>query len=76
MEDTKLKDWLVAYVGTKFGSQDVTVEMIVDVLAKEFPEFLLLVAEENFLRGYQQATDDREWAKVALRQPDKKKKTK
>ena len=37
---------------------NVTVEMIVDQLANEFPEFVLAVAEENFVRGYQQALND------------------
>ena len=32
--------------------------MIIGTVAKEFPEFLLVVAEENFLRGYEQALDD------------------
>ena len=32
--------------------------MIIEVMAKEFPEFLLVVAEENFIRGYQQALAD------------------
>ena len=32
--------------------------MAVDVFAVEFPEFLLAVAEENFLRGYEQALAD------------------
>jgi hypothetical protein len=36
----------------------VTVEMIVEMLAKEFPEFLMAVAEENFIRGYTQAMAD------------------
>jgi hypothetical protein len=26
--------------------------MIVDVMANEFPEFLLAIAEENYLRGW------------------------
>ena len=30
----------------------------VQVFAAEFPEFLMAIAEENFLRGYQQALDD------------------
>ena len=34
--------------------------MIVDVLADEFPEFVLAVAEENFIRGYKQAFADLE----------------
>ena len=36
----------------------VTVEMIVEMLAKEFPEFLMAIAEENFIRGYAQAMAD------------------
>ena len=32
--------------------------MIIQVIAEEFPEFLLPVAEENFIRGYQQAIND------------------
>ena len=32
--------------------------MAVEVFAAEFPEFLLAVAEENFLRGYEQALAD------------------
>ena len=36
--------------------------MIVEVVAKEFPEFLMVVAEENWIRGYKQAFDDMELA--------------
>ena len=32
------------------------------VFAAEFPEFLMAIAEENFVRGYQQALDDLESA--------------
>ena len=32
--------------------------MIVEVMAQEFPEFVLALAEENWVRGYQQALDD------------------
>ena len=56
--DTKLKDHLVEYVGTKFDEEEVTVAMIVDVIAHEFPEFMVAVAEENFLRGYKTGLDD------------------
>ena len=58
--DTELKNWLVEYVGNKLAndSPDVTVEMIVNVVADEFPEFMLAVAEENFMRGYEQALTD------------------
>jgi len=58
--NTELKRWLVEYVGNQHtpGTGDVTVEMIVETVAQEFPEFLLVVAEENFFRGYEQALAD------------------
>jgi hypothetical protein len=36
----------------------VTVEMIIEMMSSEFPEFLMAVAEENFIRGYTQAMTD------------------
>ena len=58
--DTELKEWLVNYVGNKKNpkNEDVTVEMIVETMAEEFPEFLFLVAQENFQLGYEQGLDD------------------
>ena len=32
--------------------------MIVQAMASEFPDFLLVVAKENWIRGYQQAMFD------------------
>lgn len=32
--------------------------MIVDTLAHEFPEFVMIMAEENWARGYQQGIND------------------
>ena len=59
-QDNELKTWLVDYVGNQQEPEDgqVTVEMIVETLAKEFPDFLLVVAEENWLRGYRQGIHD------------------
>ena len=56
--DTELKNYLIEYVGSKFDQEDVTVAMIVDIMALEFPEFMLAIAEENFLRGYKSGLDD------------------
>jgi uncharacterized iron-regulated protein len=58
--DTEMKNWLVNYVGEKHDpdSGEVTVEMIVETMATEFPEFLMVIAEENWIRGYHQALDD------------------
>ena len=57
---TPLKEILVNYVGNKLTPEDdsVTVEMIVETLANEFPEFMMAIAEENWIRGYQQALTD------------------
>jgi hypothetical protein len=57
-KDSKLKEMLVEYVGTKLDKEEVTVHMIVETLAAEFPEFVFAFAEENFLRGYQLGLDD------------------
>ncbi len=56
--ESELKDYLVNFVGTKFDKEEVTVNMIAEVLATEFPEFVFAFAEENFLRGYQLGIDD------------------
>ena len=58
--DTELKNWLVEYVGEQLQPEndEVTLEMIIEVMSKEFPDFLLPIAEENFIRGYQQAMKD------------------
>jgi len=63
-KDNPLKEMFVQYVGQKLKPEngEVNVEMCVQVLAEEFPDFLLLVAQENFLRGYRQCLLDMERA--------------
>ena len=75
--DTELKEWLVNYVGEKKQPEDgnVTVEMTLDVVAREFPEFVLSLAEENFVRGYYQAMMDVEERNKLIREQPKKKTT-
>tara|TARA_Y100000310_G_scaffold5939_2_gene6832 strand:+ start:202 stop:492 length:291 start_codon:yes stop_codon:yes gene_type:complete len=58
--DSELKEFLVEYVGSKLDNEEVTVNMVAEVLAADFPEFVFAFAEENFLRGYQQGLDDAE----------------
>jgi len=59
-DDSELKQFLINYTGTKFTPEDerVTVHMIAEAVAAEFPEFLFAIAEENFLRGYQLGLND------------------
>tara|TARA_Y100001973_G_C5050698_1_gene257527 strand:- start:31 stop:342 length:312 start_codon:yes stop_codon:yes gene_type:complete len=65
--ETALKEMLVTYVGDKTepDKDEVTVEMIVNTVAEEFPEFLAVVAEENWIRGYRQALTDVETGQKA-----------
>lgn len=72
--DGNLKEWLVEYVGGKYQKEltraraesgeniewngEVTVEMIIEIMSDEFPEFILALAEENFIRGYRQGLAD------------------
>ena len=60
-KDTELKTYLVEYVGKKLDCENVTVNMIAEVLATDFAEFTLAFAEENFLRGYQLGLNDAEF---------------
>ena len=72
--NTELKRWLVDYVGNQHGPSNggVTVEMIVETVSQEFPEFLMAVAEENWIRGYHQAiTDVQEGERLAREQQEK-----
>ena len=73
---TPVKEWLVDYSGKKYQAEcakfkaetgkkfewdgEVTVEIIIETLAHEFPEFVMALAEENFIRGYRQAFIDME----------------
>jgi|TARA_R110000782_G_scaffold36256_2_gene86324 hypothetical protein len=74
LPENPMKQWLVNYVGEtysmaveKHNSEEqekmewdgnVTVEMIVESMSLEFPEFVMALAEENFIRGYEQAIQD------------------
>jgi hypothetical protein len=59
-DENEMKGWLVNYVGDKHKPEDgnVTVSMIVEQMAEDFPEFVLAVAEENWVRGYEQGVTD------------------
>lgn len=68
--DTVVKQFLVNYTGEvcKPENEKVTVGMIVETVAKEFPEFLMAVAEENWVRGYHQALHDVEQGEKILKE--------
>jgi len=53
---TDLQSYIVNHVGTKLTPKDnnVTVDMIVQVLAEEFPVLVFAIAEENYLKGFEE----------------------
>ena len=58
--DSELKEIIVNYVGETLNpeSENINVEQIIEVFATQFPEFLLAIAEENWVNGYTQALND------------------
>ena len=59
--ETPIKKFLVNYVGSNnpnVSEDNVTVENIIETFSEEFPEFVLALAEENWVRGYHQALID------------------
>lgn len=62
--ETELKDIIVNFVGKTINpkTDEITVEDIINVFAKQFPEFLLAIAEENWINGYTQALKDSEYS--------------
>ena len=69
-KENDLKNFLVNYVGDMLGPKDdnVTVEMVIEAVATDFPEFLMAVAEENWVRGYHQALVDVEDGEKAFQE--------
>ena len=76
-QDNDLKSFIVEHVGTKLSPKDnnVTVEMIVEGLAEEFPEIVMVLAEENWIRGYEQGITDVESGMLLMEQENEKKKS-
>lgn len=59
-KEAPLKDLIINYVGTKLqpDNDEVTVDHVASILADEFPDFMMSVAEENWINGYTQALSD------------------
>ena len=69
-KENDLKNFLVNYTGDMLGPKDdnVTVEMVIEAVATDFPEFLMAAAEENWGRGYHQALVDVEDGEKAFQE--------
>ena len=75
--DNDLKSLLVQHVGEKLNPKDknITIEMVIEVLADEFPELVMALAEENWIRGYEQGLDDVQVGKGLVEKENEKKKS-
>lgn len=69
--DSELKEIIVNYVGKSLNPEndEVNVQQVIEVFAKEFPEFVLCVAEENWINGYTQALKDTEYMESQKNEP-------
>lgn len=58
--ETELKEIIVSYVGKVINPEkdEISIAQIIEVFSSEFPEFLLALAEENWVNGYTQALND------------------
>jgi len=67
--DTPLKELIVNFVGNKLNPEndEVTIDHIAEVFSQEFPEFLLTLAEENWVNGYTQALNDADFVKKEMK---------
>lgn len=68
IQESPIKEWLIGYVGNKKNpeSKVVTTELIVEVMSEEFPEFVDYMAEQFFIKGYEQALDDDKNVKIMV----------
>ena len=73
--NSELKDLIVNYVGTKRNPEndEVTLQLVLDTFSDEFPEFVLPLAEENFIRGYNQALFDIDQGNKAMQELEEQK---
>jgi hypothetical protein len=58
--ESELKDFIINFTGNKVSpnNNEVSINMISEVMAAEFPEFAYAFAEENFVRGYELGLED------------------
>ena len=60
----ELQEDLVRHVRNKINEDQVTLGQVIGILASEFPELVITIAEENWVRGYKQGLDDAHVADV------------
>ena len=53
-------------------NDEVTLEMVLEVMAEDFPDFVMPIAEENWIRGYQQALSDVDEGQRLMKEAEEK----
>ena len=73
--ETALKDIIVDFVGNKVNPEndEVTIQHIAQVFSEEFPELVVIMAEENWINGYTQALNDVDFVKNQRKNNESKK---
>jgi len=73
-KETPLKEMVIDYVGEALNPEEdeITVSQIVEVFAEEFPEFILAIAEENWINGYTQALQDLDFVNSSKKENETK----
>ena len=58
--NNSLKNSIIEHTKKKLERENigVTIEEVIEVLVSSFPDIILAIAEENWIRGYKQATED------------------
>lgn len=66
--NTPLKQLIVDFVGQQLKPEnnEITIEQIAEVFSTQFPEFILSLAEENWINGYTQALNDVDFVKSEM----------
>lgn len=60
----EIQEDLVQHVRNRTNEDQITLGQVIGILASEFPELVITIAEENWIRGYQQGLEDAEIADV------------
>jgi len=62
----EVQEDLVRHVENKINvhKDQITIGQVIGILASEFPEIVIAIAEENWIRGYKQGLDDAQIADV------------
>ena len=62
-EDNDFKIMILEYIKKNVEKKEITIEDVGITMTEKFPEFILAIAEKNWVHGYTQALNDVEFFK-------------